>query len=149
MVPFASQLIHNSSRTGSLKAQSKALFWRFWSKIDAKQEVSRIFKDSLWLENLTDLKPNRSNVRSIIKWAPNKLCVHYSRVTSWKFLKCRNFFDKSFLLLHYSDLPVQCVTWSKCYLLHSVYLIFLLTSSCRHWAGKQAAGHSALLEYLN
>ena len=44
-----------SSRNGSLKAQSKALFWRFWSKMDAKQEISCIFKDSLWLEQLTDL----------------------------------------------------------------------------------------------
>ena len=51
--PFASKSINYSSRTGR-KAQLKALFWIFWSKIDGKQEISRIFKDSLWLEQLTD-----------------------------------------------------------------------------------------------
>ena len=48
LIPFASQSVNNSSRTGSLKAQLKALFWCFWSKIDAKQENSHIFKYSWW-----------------------------------------------------------------------------------------------------
>ena len=54
-IPFASQLVNYSSRNWSLKAQSKVLFWRLWGKIYAKQGISRIFKDSLWLEQLTDL----------------------------------------------------------------------------------------------
>ena len=49
LVPFPSKLVSYSSRNCSLKAQLKAIFrrLRFWSEIDAKQELSRIFKDSV------------------------------------------------------------------------------------------------------
>ena len=48
--------------------------WRFWSKIDAKQEISRIFKDSLWLEQVTDLDAKGTKL-SIIWWATNVIFI--------------------------------------------------------------------------
>ena len=62
LVSFASQSVSFLSRTGSLNAHSKALFWHFWSNIDTKPEISRIFKYSLWLNQLTDLDSKGSKL---------------------------------------------------------------------------------------
>ena len=56
MVLFDSELVKYLSNTGSLKIQPKTIFCRFCNKIDAKaNEYSRIFKDSVRLEQLTSL----------------------------------------------------------------------------------------------
>ena len=49
------------------KGSVKSVVWPL-SKIDAKQEISRIFRDSLWLEQMTDLNA-KGTKWSVIKWA--------------------------------------------------------------------------------
>ena len=61
----ASQLVNYSIHTGSLNSMAKAMFWHFWSKINAKPEFSRIFKDSVWLEKWTNLDTKG------VKWSVN------------------------------------------------------------------------------